>query len=157
MANVIPAGPGQPESIGSLSNPRQDNDLGWYKDPESGVVQHVSHPSAADALVRLGWGQLNGGPNPDKYPEEATAFAKKHFGAQAKVDVNQPQIQAAPSVESELNAEVGEEDTQEGNDNYKEVTLQNGNKRYYRNGVQISATDYTVAVSGTANANANQA
>lgn len=93
---------------------------GWYKDPESGALQHVLHPAGADALARLGWKLIEDGPDPVREPEKANTFVAKHTGKKT------PQADEPDSDEKDA-------------DDYKEVTMANGNKRYYKNGVQISA------------------
>lgn len=55
MPDQIGRGPGQTELTGDLHDPREPNDPGTYKDPESGAESTVTMPAGADALVRMGW------------------------------------------------------------------------------------------------------
>lgn len=166
----IPQGPGQPETIKGAKS----NDPGWYKDPESKAIQHVGHPAGADALVRMGWQKLPDGPNPNEQPAAAEAFIREHSDKPAQEAVSQPtpaqpaaaitpadqqlpEAQASNVPEEEKteqsesadNAVTGEEDASVAGDSYKETTLANGSKRYYKNGVQISKEDYDAAVGST--------
>lgn len=148
----VPQGPGQQETITG----RGVNSTGWYKDPESGVIQHVSHPSAADALVKLGWNFLQSAPDPFTHPKEADKFVLDNSDKEEKADQPQsnplqPNTQKNPTAVSDDTNVTSEEDSTEGEDSYKETTLANGSKRYYKNGTQISAEDYQEAVSGTSN------
>ena len=51
----IPVGPGQAESTGFAKSKREPEQVGVYRDPESGKQLHVTNPAGADALVRAGW------------------------------------------------------------------------------------------------------
>lgn len=53
--STVPKGPGQAEVTGDLRDARQPEKPGVYVDPASGKELEVSMPSAADALVRMGW------------------------------------------------------------------------------------------------------
>jgi hypothetical protein len=55
----IPQGPGQAEMTGKDKHEPQE--VGMYRDPQSGKQLHVVHPAAADALVRAGWELVKSG------------------------------------------------------------------------------------------------